>query len=136
MNKKLISKILFIAVLASGMNAFAGTITLDSWSSKTYVSSYHPDNYFADTYVGTVSICGTDRKSNGGGWLYPHESKVTYDVQGDVRTCSVYSNSDTDNTTRTNSITVKDEWDAGPKTQVYGKIVGWESDFGPYKVER
>ncbi|MDD2213645.1 MAG: hypothetical protein PHR21_03780 [Oscillospiraceae bacterium] len=102
---------------------FAETITLDSWSNNTYVQSYHSDNYFADTYTGTVSVRGADRKLDGSSYVYPAESRITYDVQGDRTVATISPSSDIDTNTKSKSIEVKDKWNlSSDKTQVYGYI--------------
>lgn len=98
----------------------AGYTYLISKTANTYARSYHDDNYFADKYLGEVSIRGADRFYEGNNICYPTFTRLTYDVQGKPSVVSVNSNGMNDTAVRQNSITVYDEWNLGPKTQVYG----------------
>lgn len=113
---------------------FAKTTTLFKLTANTYATSYHGDNFFDDTYVGKVSVRGLDRFYTGsGGYIaYPTYSRVTYDVQGNISQKQVNPNGKTDSNIRTASITVKDKWNIGSKTKVYGKYgEGWVSNGQP-----
>lgn len=106
-------------------------------SKDTYVTSEHGDNYFADTYYGTVSVKGKDRFFNGTYTAYPTFSRITYDVQGTTYQKQVNSTGKTDATVRTGKITVKDKWNIGSKTKVYGNIgAGFYSNAMPSRTKK
>ncbi|MCM3741607.1 hypothetical protein M3210_15240 [Oceanobacillus luteolus] len=97
----------------------ASTTTLWRHSSNTYVTSYHPDNYFSDYYKGTASVIGTDRISQGNHTYSFAWTRITYDVQGDVSSKTANSRSSTDNVRRSTILEVYDKWNNGSKTKAY-----------------
>ena len=115
-----ISLISLMLMLSLTITLFAKTSYLVKISNKTYVSSYHPDDFFADQYYGTVSVLGTDRFYEARHLSYPTYTKITYDVQGKITSCEVKSTGKNDTKVRTDKITVKDKWNLGSKTKVYG----------------
>lgn len=124
--KKIAKLLLLITVttLCMGGIASAKVTVLDWWSSNTYVTSEHGDSYWADTYTGTVSIKGTDRKYNGSRYLYPVFSRITYNVQGDITKKQVNSRGGDDNVRKIATVIVKDKWNFGAKTKALANISG------------
>lgn len=118
-------RILLMVVLTFSLVATvnASVTTLFKFSSGTFVTSEHADNYFADTYIGTAAVRGTDKIYNGSyhppGIYYFTWTRVTYNVQGDFSSTTAYSSGPTDNVSRKSQITVKDKWNFGSKTEVY-----------------
>mgnify|MGYP003518062085 CR=1 FL=1 len=112
----------FILICMYAVPSMALTSYLVNLTGNTYVKSYHADNYFADTYTGTVSVRGADRfydpRSLTTCW--PGWTRITYDVQGNISQKQINSTGSSDKTTRTATITVEDKWNIGPKTNVYG----------------
>lgn len=106
--------------------ALASTTTIFQISSYTYATSTHGDEETADTYYGTVSIRGADRVVIGNDVCYPVRSNLYYNVQGRLYEVHVSSQGKNDKVQRTNSITVKDLWNLGPKTTVWGNY-----DYNP-----
>ncbi len=120
--KILLTALSALAILSLGTHYLqAKTTWIHKLSSYTYVKSYHPDNFFADTYTGTLSIKGSerygDRRSE-----YPYSARITYDVQGSITRGFLYSEGERDTKVRTKVVTVKDKWNLGPKTKVFGEI--------------
>lgn len=113
----------------------ASVSTLFRLTEDTYATSEHADDFFADEYIGRVSVRGKDRFYTGLYTAYPTYSKVTYDVQGDISSKQVDSTGKNDDKVRTGSITVKDKWNLGSKTKVYGNYgSGYFSDDSSYRV--
>lgn len=118
-----IQKVIFLNIIFLWtLSTSASTSMLFYHSEHTYVSSYHPDNYFADEYVGTASVRGTDRvvrnqETYGFAW-----TRITYDVQGEVSSKTAISGSNTDNVTRKVTLTVYDKWNFGTKTKAYYSV--------------
>lgn len=100
----------------------AAEITVARLTPNTYVTSEHGDEFLADIYIGKAYVRGTDWFYSGGMTCYPTWSKVTYNVQGSISTRQVNSLGKEDATVRSTSITVKDKWNFGSKTQVYGNF--------------
>ncbi|MDO5047066.1 MAG: hypothetical protein Q4D88_00805 [Anaerococcus sp.] len=109
-----------IFILSTGLT-YAKTLTLAWKSNYTYVRSYHPDNFTADTYTGYLSIRGADRYGTNGS-SYPNYSRITYVKDGIANRYKIHSQGESDTKVRTRQVTFKDDWDFGPKTEVYGFI--------------
>lgn len=122
MNKKILFSVMIVMVFSilTTSSIFAGTTYLWKHSADTYVSSYHPDNYFADSYKGVASVKGTDRTLNSDGRnAYFKWVKISYDVQGEISERIAYSQGKNSSKVVKETITVKDKWNAGPKTRAY-----------------
>lgn len=117
--KKLMVSGLLAAVMTP-VTAHAAKTNLVYVSANTYVTSDHADDYFADIYYGEVSVRGADRFTVGKEICYPKWTRITYNVQGKVTTLQTDSNGMNDTVTRKKNVTVRDEWNNGLKTQVYG----------------
>lgn len=112
--------------------SFAGFQYLWKVSDATYVSTYHPDNYFADTYDGTASVRGTDRGySRKGNKGYYKWTRITYDVQGTKSSVTAYSGGKNNSSVVVKKITVKDKWNFGPKTKAYYNYYLEEIGYNP-----
>lgn len=136
MEKKCTITFVLVLIFASILTVSAETLVLARVGDETYVKSEHADDFFADTYDGTVSVKGTDWFYNGSYTAYPTYSKITYDVQGTKYVKQVNSTGKTDSNTKTGTITVKDKWNFGPKTQMYGDIgQGFASNTSPYHID-
>lgn len=138
MNKKQVLKAVVVSTFLIGATntVSAKVSTLFKLTSNTYATSEHGDSYFADTYYGKVSVRGADRFYTGSYTAYPTYSQITYDVQGDKTVKKVSSKSKSDTTARKGSVTVKDKWNIGSKTKVYGKYgSGFVSNDAPYSLE-
>ncbi|MFQ9510027.1 MAG: hypothetical protein ACLRZ7_03695 [Lachnospiraceae bacterium] len=135
LRKRLIAKLMVVSVLTLSMAEVVSAKVTDlaRWTSSTYVTSEHDDFYFADTYIGTVSVKGTDRHYNGRYTEYPASSRITYNVQGDITRGEIFSEGSGDSLVRKKTITVRDKWNFGPVTTVVGSIGGqFFSNVGPY----
>lgn len=116
--KSICSAALLSLLIPSG--TAAATVYVYQLTQYTYATSTHPDNYTADSYTGLVSVRGADRLIVGNKVCYPTYSQITYNVQGTPYQKTVYSQGKSDYQVRTATIVVKDYWNIGPKTQVYG----------------
>ncbi|WP_455067585.1 hypothetical protein [Parvimonas micra] len=103
--------------------SFAGFQYLWRISSGTYVSNYHPDYYFADTYDGTASVRGTDRgyDSKTGHGSYYVWTQITYNVQGTIYKARAQSKGKNDSVARVKTVRAYDKWNNGEKTRAYYK---------------
>lgn len=115
--KKIIYSMCFLMLFS--VTASAGTVDLWRHSASTFVSSYHGDDFWADTYVGTASVKGADRIRGGDGIYGFSWTEFTYDVQGDITNGRAYSWGINDTTPRSVSKEVPDKWNDGTKTRVY-----------------
>ena len=93
--------------------------TLWRASNQTYVKSYHPSEYFADKYYGEASVKGSDRTFTPTVAYYYLWTRISYDVQGDIKRAYAYSQGPNSNFQDKANITVKDKWNLGPKTKSY-----------------
>lgn len=109
-----------LACLITPVTSKAAETYLVDISGSTYVKSNHADNYTADIYYGEVSVRGADRFTIGKEICYPKWTRITYDVQGKITTLQTDSSGMNDSVTRKKNVTVRDDWNNGPKTQVYG----------------
>lgn len=122
MKKKITFSIMIIFVLSilTTSSIFAGTTYLWKHSAYTYVSSYHPDNYWADTYTGVASVKGTDRTLNSDSRnAYFKWVKISYDVQGDIYQKTAFSQGKNSSKVVKVTLIAKDKWNDGPKTRAY-----------------
>lgn len=119
--KKFLKFCLLTLMITLSMSSvsFAGFQYLWWVSSGTYVSTYHADNYWADTYYGTASVRGTDRTYDykKGYKSYYVWTKITYDVQGDIYYAKAYSRGKKDSVARVDKVTAYDKWNDGEKTR-------------------
>lgn len=96
------------------------------------MQSYHLDDFFADTYTGTISVRGIDRKIRGASsCVYSKEAVIVYNVQGDVKRYVVSSDGDRDQQTHSRKVTVKDQWNFSPVTTFKGHITEGGTNFCP-----
>lgn len=112
MKKKILFSVMIITVFSilTTSSIFAGTTYLWKHSADTYVSSYHPDNFLADTYKGVASVKGTDRTLNSDSRnVYFKWVKISYDVQGDIYEKIAYSQGKNRSNVVKETITVKDK---------------------------
>lgn len=93
----------------------AAVTRLWTGTTNSWVSSEHGDNYFADKYIGRVSVRGSERFE---GSKFIQWTRVTYDVQGDLSSRTISSMNPSDSVTRQASIEVSDKWNLGAKTVV------------------
>lgn len=123
--KKILKFCLLTLMITLSMSSvsFAGFQYLWKVSSGTYVSTYHPDYYFADTYDGTASVRGTDRgyDSKTGYGSYYVWTQITYDVQGTIYKARAYSKGKNDSVARVKTVRAYDKWNNGEKTRAYYK---------------
>ena len=122
MKKKILFTVMIITMFSilTTSSIFAGTTYLWKHSADTYVSSYHPDNFLADTYKGVASVKGTDRTLNSDSRnAYFKWVKISYDVQGTIYEKIAYSQGKNSSKVVKETITVKDKWNEGPKTRAY-----------------
>lgn len=106
-----------------GSSAYAENYTIDYWSPRTYVKSFHEGGW-SYAYKGVVSICGADRDARNGKFYYPVRSWIVYMVPGRAEEgTSVRSSGPKDSRTKTDTIIVQDSpvhiW---TKTRVDGGI--------------
>lgn len=93
------------------------TTTLWRHSSYTYVTSYHPANYFSDYYKGIASVRGLDRIARGNRYYGMAWTRITYDIQGNVSSKTAKSTSNSDKTRRQVVLEAYDKWNVGSKTK-------------------
>lgn len=120
--------------------SFAGFQYLWKVSDATYVSTYHPDYYSADTYDGTASVRGTDRgyDSKTGYKSYYVWTQITYDVQGTIYRATAYSKGKNDSVARVKTVRAYDEWNDGEKTRaLYDYGTAWvDTKPGPIPTKK
>ncbi len=122
MKVKTLTKLIVLSILSLMIfttSVSAATTTLFRHSASTYVTSYHPDDYFSDYYKGIASVRGADRTVSGSATYSFAWTRITYDVQGSVSSETAYSSSSTDSTTRKKTLEVYDQWDTGSETRAY-----------------
>lgn len=129
--KKILKFCLLTLMITLSMSSvsFAGFQYLWKVSSGTYVSTYHPDYYFADTYDGTASVRGTDRgyDSKTGYKSYYTWTQITYLVPGyKPYRVRAYSGGKNDSVARVKKIKVRDSLLPGKKTRaLYNYGTAW-----------
>lgn len=112
--------IIFVLSILTTSSIFAGTTYLWRHSADIYVSSYHPDSYFADTYTGVASVKGTDCTLNSDNRnAYFKWVKISYDVQGDIYQKTAFYQGKNSSKVVKVTLIVKDKWNLGPKTKAY-----------------
>lgn len=112
--------ITFMMMLILGTSSYAKREYLWKATNTTYVETSHPDNYFADEYVGYASVRGADRVMYGGKNYYFKWTKITYDVQGDKISRTSYSEGKNDTSQRIVRLDATDKWNLNPtKTKAY-----------------
>lgn len=119
--KIVINSIMFVMLFSVVANA--KTTTLFKHSDNTYVTSSHPDDYFADTYKGVASVIGTDRKSVGDKTYSFAWTEITYDVQGSIFSERAHSEGHYDKKTKTKTLNVKDKWNNGRRQELTTIII-------------
>lgn len=105
-------------LLISGSTSNAETL----WKATnyTYVKSYHPSEWYADKYYGEASVKGSDRTRTTNAYYYYLWTRISYDVQGNIRRAYAYSQGPNSNFQAKTNIVAKDLWNLSPvKTKAY-----------------
>lgn len=124
-SKKMFLLIVLALFILNTVPLLAKVQRLLNLSANTWVENHHGDRYLDDTYIGKLSINGSESYYEGSDKYFPIWVSITYDVQGDISKRVLHAKG---SETIKDSIVVKDKWNNGPKTRVFYNYDGVKVD--------